>query len=133
LENIDEANTIENIDGDRFFVGVYTIKALAFIQDEKEFEITKTVRRLRLSYLLDKSVESGYRNQYLPQTREYIRKSVVSPEYNKIKVEEAGITNRFNTINDMILNQRSLKSNNIYYVVDASDDPNISSGYAFGK
>jgi len=131
LENVDETNTIENIDGDRFFVGVYTIKALAFIQDEKEFEITKTVRRLRLGYLLDKSVESGYRNQYLPQTREYIRKSVVSPEYNKIKVEEAGITNRFNTINDMILNQRSLKSNNIYYVVDASDDPNISSGYAF--
>jgi len=50
FEGFDEANPIENIDGDRFFVSRYTLKALAFIQDEKEFEITKTSRRPIFSY-----------------------------------------------------------------------------------
>jgi len=50
FEGFDEANPIENIDGDRFFVSRYTIKALGFIQDEKEFEITKTSRRPRFGY-----------------------------------------------------------------------------------
>lgn len=50
LESIDEANTIENVDGDRFFVGVYNMKVLGFIQDEEEFEITKTSRLPRIAY-----------------------------------------------------------------------------------
>lgn len=50
LESMDEANSIENIDGDRFFVSRYIVKLLGFIQDEKEFEITKTLRKIRISY-----------------------------------------------------------------------------------
>ena len=49
LEGLKEENTIENIDGDRFFVSKYTIKALAFIQDEKDFTIVKTMRKPLIS------------------------------------------------------------------------------------
>ena len=45
FEGFAEANPIENIDGDRFFVAKYALKALGFIQDEKEFEIVKTMRK----------------------------------------------------------------------------------------
>ena len=48
LDSMDEANSIENIDGDRFYVSKYTLKLLGFIQDEKEFEITKTVRKAKI-------------------------------------------------------------------------------------
>ena len=50
LESMDEANSIENIDGDRFFVARYIVKLLGFIQDEKEFEITKTLRKIKINY-----------------------------------------------------------------------------------
>lgn len=43
-----ESNPIENIDGDRYFVSKYALKLLGFIQDEKEFEIVKTVRKTRV-------------------------------------------------------------------------------------
>jgi hypothetical protein len=45
FEGFAEANPIENIDGDRFFVSKYALKILGFIQDEKEFEIVKTMRK----------------------------------------------------------------------------------------
>lgn len=48
LDGIEEANSIENIDGDRFYVSKYTLKLLGFIQDEKEFEITKTIRKAKI-------------------------------------------------------------------------------------
>jgi hypothetical protein len=50
FEGFSEANPIENIDGDRFFVSKYSLKILGFIQDEKEFEIVKTLRKTRFSY-----------------------------------------------------------------------------------
>ena len=50
LDTIEEANSIENIDGDRFYVSKYTTKVLGFIQDEEEFEITKTLRKTKISY-----------------------------------------------------------------------------------
>lgn len=50
FEGFAEANPIENIDGDRFFVSKYALKILGFIQDEKEFEIVKTIRKTRLGY-----------------------------------------------------------------------------------
>jgi len=50
LESTDEANSIENIDGDRFYVGIYNIKVLGFRQNEDEFEIVKTSRRPRIAY-----------------------------------------------------------------------------------
>jgi len=50
LESTDEANTIENIDGDRFYVGVYNMRVLSFIQNEKEFEIVKTSRMPKFKY-----------------------------------------------------------------------------------
>jgi hypothetical protein len=50
LDGMEEANTIENVDGDRFYVSKYTTKVLGFIQDEKEFEITKTLRKTKISY-----------------------------------------------------------------------------------
>ena len=56
LDNIEEANTIENIDGDRFFVSIYTIRAKAFIQDEKEFVITKTTRKPRFGINLENKI-----------------------------------------------------------------------------
>ena len=52
FEGFAEANPIENIDGDRFFVSKYALKILGFIQDEKEFEIVKTTRRPRMSYVV---------------------------------------------------------------------------------
>jgi len=45
FEGFAESNPIENIDGDRFFVSKYALKILGFIQDEKEFEIVKTMRQ----------------------------------------------------------------------------------------
>lgn len=54
LETIEEANTIENIDGDRFYVSKYRLKLLGLLQDEKEFEITKTFRRAKIGYTVDR-------------------------------------------------------------------------------
>lgn len=54
LDSMEEANSIENIDGDRFYVSKYIVKLLAFIQDEKEFEITKTVRKTKLNYSIER-------------------------------------------------------------------------------
>lgn len=45
FEGFAEANPIENIDGDRFFVAKYALKVQGFIQDEKEFEIVKSMRK----------------------------------------------------------------------------------------
>lgn len=50
LENMEEANTIENIDGDRYYSAIYRIRAMAFLQDEEEFEIVKTSRLPRIGY-----------------------------------------------------------------------------------
>jgi len=50
FEGFAESNPIENIDGDRFFVSKYALKILGFIQDEKEFEIVKTLRKTRVGY-----------------------------------------------------------------------------------
>ena len=52
LESMEEANTIENIDGDRFYVSVYNIRAMSLIQNEEEFEIVKTSRIPRFAYQL---------------------------------------------------------------------------------
>ena len=50
LESTDEANSIENIDGDRFYVGIYNLRVLGFRQNEEEFQIVKTSRRPRIAY-----------------------------------------------------------------------------------
>jgi len=52
FEGFAEANSIENIDGDRFFVSKYALKILGFIQDEKEFEIIKTMRQPKIDYVV---------------------------------------------------------------------------------
>ena len=52
FEGFAEANPIENIDGDRFFVSKYALKVLGFIQDEKEFDIVKTTRRPQISIIV---------------------------------------------------------------------------------
>lgn len=52
FEGFAESNSIENIDGDRFFVSKYALKILGFIQDEKEFEITKTYRKHIVGYTI---------------------------------------------------------------------------------
>jgi hypothetical protein len=52
FEGFAESNTIENIDGDRFIVSKYALKVLGFIQDEKEFEIVKTLRKPRIGYII---------------------------------------------------------------------------------
>lgn len=53
LDSIDEANPIENVDGDRFLVSKYRIKLKGFIQDENEFEITKTIRKTKIGINVD--------------------------------------------------------------------------------
>lgn len=50
FEGFAESNPIENVDGDRYFVSKYALKALAFIQDESEFEIVKATRKPRIGY-----------------------------------------------------------------------------------
>lgn len=50
FEGFAESNSIENIDGDRFFISKYALKLLGFIQDEKEFEIVKTTRTPKFGY-----------------------------------------------------------------------------------
>ena len=50
FDSMEEANSIENIDGDRFFVAKYNIKLLGMLIDEQEFEITKTLRKIKLGY-----------------------------------------------------------------------------------
>ena len=52
FEGFAEANPIENIDGDRFFVSKYALKILGFIQDEKEFEIVKALRKTKINYVV---------------------------------------------------------------------------------
>ena len=52
FEGFAESNTIENIDGDRYYVSKYALKILAFIQDENEFEIVKTSRMPRIGYAI---------------------------------------------------------------------------------
>ena len=52
FEGFAEANPIENIDGDRFFVSKYALKLLGYIQDEKEFEIVKTIRKPKIGYVI---------------------------------------------------------------------------------
>ena len=52
LDSIVEANTIENIDGDKFFISKYTVTLKAFIQNEKDFTINKTYRRPQIDVKL---------------------------------------------------------------------------------
>ena len=54
FESMEEANSIENIDGDRFFVAKYNIKLQGLLIDEDEFEITKTLRKTRIGYTVDR-------------------------------------------------------------------------------
>jgi len=48
LEGMNEENTVQDVQGDRYFVTSYTLKVMGYIQDEKEFEITKTNRLPRI-------------------------------------------------------------------------------------
>jgi len=52
FEGFAESNPIENIDGDRYFVSKYAIKVMGFLQDEKEFEISKSVRKTKIGYTI---------------------------------------------------------------------------------
>jgi hypothetical protein len=52
FEGFAEANPIENIDGDRYFVSKYALKIQGFIRDEKEYEIVKTTRRPKIGYIV---------------------------------------------------------------------------------
>ncbi|MFW5847618.1 MAG: hypothetical protein ACOCVF_01685 [bacterium] len=48
LEDITEEGTMGNIDGKRYFASSITMRIKGFIQDEREFEITKTSRKPRI-------------------------------------------------------------------------------------
>jgi hypothetical protein len=52
FEGFADSNPIENIDGDRYFVSKYAIKVMGFLQDEKEFEISKSVRKTKIGYTI---------------------------------------------------------------------------------
>ena len=54
LESTNEENTVENIDGDRFYVTKYILRVLGYIQNEEDFEITKTSRKPRFGVDLSK-------------------------------------------------------------------------------
>ena len=59
FESREEANSIENIDGDKFYVGIYNIRAMTMTQDEKEFDIVKTSRLPKLAYDLVTKPKEG--------------------------------------------------------------------------
>jgi len=50
FEDVAENNPIENIEGERLFVTKYTINLMGFIQDEKDFEISKSKRPPKLGF-----------------------------------------------------------------------------------
>ena len=52
FEGFAESNPIENIDGDRFFVSKYAVKVMGYLQDEKDFEITKSLRKSKIGYTI---------------------------------------------------------------------------------
>jgi hypothetical protein len=52
FEDLGENNTVETIDGDRLFVTKFTVLLQGFIQNEKDFEITKTKRKSVFGYIL---------------------------------------------------------------------------------
>jgi uncharacterized protein (UPF0216 family) len=54
LDEISEPKTIENIDGDKFYISKYKLKTLGFIQDENDFKIVKTSRKPRFGVHIDK-------------------------------------------------------------------------------
>jgi len=130
LESIDEANTIQNIDGDRYFVGKYQLKALAFLQDEKEFEITKTTRLPRFTFNVSnnsfESITAGYRKATISSK---IISSRVSPSY--LMRYQPPVDYQYGNIDGMVGNINVLKPNFLYFVKDASGDLNIKSGYAY--
>lgn len=129
LESIEEANTIENIDGDRFYVGVYNIKVLSYIQNEKEFEIVKTSRKPKLRVnVSNKNFKTlNIKGSYVQKRVSF---SIIDNTY-KLNKSYATISNHFDNISGMIAAENTLKRNAIYYVADASGDPNITSGYAY--
>jgi hypothetical protein len=49
LDEVNEANTIENIDNDQLYVATYTIKLKGFILNEDDYQFKKTLRKTRLS------------------------------------------------------------------------------------
>lgn len=53
FEGFAESNPIENIDGDKFLISKYAIKALGYIQDEKDYEIVKTTRKPKFGYSVE--------------------------------------------------------------------------------
>ena len=52
-DSTSEANTIENIDGDKFLASKYTFKLMGYIQDEENFEVKKTLRKPRFGYFIE--------------------------------------------------------------------------------
>ena len=52
FDSVTESNPIENIDGDKFFTSKFTIKLQGFIQDENDFEISKTSRKPNFGYFV---------------------------------------------------------------------------------
>lgn len=50
LEDMQESNTVDNIDGDRFYMSIYQFKVKGFIQNEDEFEITRTTREPKFNF-----------------------------------------------------------------------------------
>jgi hypothetical protein len=44
-QGISEESTLEDIDGDRMYVKIYTIKLLGFLLYEDDFKIVKTTRK----------------------------------------------------------------------------------------
>jgi len=50
FEGFAEANPIENVDGDKFYVSKYAIKLQGTLIDESEFEIVKTLRKTKVVY-----------------------------------------------------------------------------------
>jgi len=50
LDELTEENTVQNIDGDKYFVTAYKLKIQGYIQNEKEFEVVKTTRPPKISY-----------------------------------------------------------------------------------
>lgn len=50
VEGTTNSDEIDDVDGQRLYISTFTIKVMAYIQDENDFEITKTIKRPIVNY-----------------------------------------------------------------------------------
>lgn len=89
LDEISEPKTIENIDGDKFYISKYKFQLLGFIQNENDFKIVKTTRLPRFNISVDNS--KPILNKYFDILLETIGEGVITTIPSDINSVPEGI------------------------------------------